>query len=168
MFYKKLQKKGTHPTPYTLHPFILKIAFWLLGGWDFAFGRMILCLRADDTLTSGGWYFGMQRMMFWMLLDDIYIREKMIFTSYTYYFWCNALGFNKLLVVGEPFLPTTILLPNPILFGIFAIFLSKKGFNRKQNFHPLEKMFLTIGNSASNHWKGCFQTLETNRADNDE
>ena len=129
---------------------------------------MILCLRADDVLESGGWYFGKQRMMFWCGRMIFTYAKKMIFTSYTYYFLCNALGFNKLLVVCEPFLPTTILLPNPILFGIFAIFLSKKGFNRKQNFHPLEKMFLPIGNSASIHWKGCFQTLETNRVDNDE
>ena len=44
MFYKKLREKGTplHPTPFYLEKRIL------------TFGRMILCLRADDVLELGG------------------------------------------------------------------------------------------------------------------
>ena len=51
---------------HTLHPtpFISKNEFWLLGGWYFAFGRMMFWSRADDTLKGSGWCFGCGRMIF--------------------------------------------------------------------------------------------------------
>ena len=130
-----------------------------MGGWYFDLGRMMFWNRADDTLESNGWCFGCGRMIFTY-------AKKMIFTSYTYYFWCNALGFNKLLVVGKAFLPTIILLPNLILSAFSRFFFQKKALTGNKTsthwkgcFHPLETVLLTIGKDASRLWKQIAQIM---------
>ena len=134
MFYKKLRKKGTHPTPLYLKNRIL------------TFGRMKLCLRADDTLKGSGWYFEGQRMMFWLLLDDISIRKKRKQTLYPLYDWCKLLVFKLLLVDSRPLNPLWSLYRTPY-FAAFLYFFFKKC-------HSSECF-------ASDGWKGCFQSLET-------
>ena len=148
MFYKKLRKKGTHPTPLYLKNRIL------------TFGRMILCLRADDVLESGGWYFEGQWMMFWLLLDDISIRKKRKQTLYPLYDWCKLLVFKLLLVDIRSLNPLWTLYRTPY-FGAFSLlFFKKMAFIWNKNFHPLERLLPPIGKVASTHWKGCFHPLE--------